>query len=165
MPSSSKKQHDFMQAIAHGWHPTGKEGPLQAVAKEFVAADKKAGKYAQGGVVKKEESPAHEATESPSIEAAEHHGKWPYSKEQHGMYAQGGPVRHEGVDKFYKTPDRSHLGRFLSKQDRFTSGRLPAGYPGEMETEENWGKPKGVGHTDRDDIGDGKTRPPIKPQK
>jgi hypothetical protein len=57
MPSSSKKQHRFMQAIAHGWHPSGKKGPSESVAKEFVAADKAAGKYAKGGSVDKRGKP------------------------------------------------------------------------------------------------------------
>jgi hypothetical protein len=91
-------------------------------------------------------------------------GRWPYREEQH-MFAKGGPVLKDGVDKFYKTKDRSHLGQFLSKEDRFTGGRYPADYPRESETEEVWTKPKGVGHTDRDDAGDTKTVKPVKPQK
>lgn len=38
MPSTSKKQHDFMAAVAHGMKPR-KGGPSRAVAEEFVAAD------------------------------------------------------------------------------------------------------------------------------
>jgi hypothetical protein len=45
MPSQSKKQHRMMQAVAHGWKPKYRKGPSQAVAKEFVKADKSAGKY------------------------------------------------------------------------------------------------------------------------
>jgi hypothetical protein len=47
MPSHSAKQHRFMEAIKHGWHPEHprKEMPSQAVAEDFVAADKSAGKY------------------------------------------------------------------------------------------------------------------------
>lgn len=46
MPSSSKKQHAFMLAIAHGWKPSGmKNPPSIAVGKDFVKADKRAGKY------------------------------------------------------------------------------------------------------------------------
>ena len=33
-----------MSAIAHGWHPGGKQVPLR-VAKEFHAADKREGKW------------------------------------------------------------------------------------------------------------------------
>jgi hypothetical protein len=39
MPSSTKKQAQFMEAIAHGMKPR-KGDPSVAVAKEFVAADK-----------------------------------------------------------------------------------------------------------------------------
>jgi hypothetical protein len=45
MPSTSEKQHRFMEGIAHGMKPRGGKGPSVAVAKEFVAADKSEGKY------------------------------------------------------------------------------------------------------------------------
>ena len=54
MPSVSQKQANLMSAIKHGWHPpAGMHAPSMAVAKEFHAADKKAGKYmhAEGGKV------------------------------------------------------------------------------------------------------------------
>ena len=38
MPSTSAKQHRFMEAVAHGMKPM-KGGPSKAVAKEFVKAD------------------------------------------------------------------------------------------------------------------------------
>jgi hypothetical protein len=40
MPSTSDKQHRFMEAVAHGWKPSHEEGPSVDVAKDFVAADK-----------------------------------------------------------------------------------------------------------------------------
>lgn len=40
MPSVSAKQHQLMEAVAHGWKPTQMKGPPVSVAKEFVAADK-----------------------------------------------------------------------------------------------------------------------------
>ena len=49
MPSKSPKQAKFMRAVAHGWKPSRTEGPPVSVAKEYVAADKKAGKYYSGG--------------------------------------------------------------------------------------------------------------------
>ena len=39
MPSTSDKQHRFMEAIAHGAKPKSGHGPSKAVAKEFVDAD------------------------------------------------------------------------------------------------------------------------------
>lgn len=44
MPSKSKAQHNFMEAIAHGAKPKSGKGPSPAVAKEFVQADKNEGK-------------------------------------------------------------------------------------------------------------------------
>lgn len=43
MPSVSKAQHNFMEAVKHGMKPR-KGGPSVAVASDFVAADKAAGK-------------------------------------------------------------------------------------------------------------------------
>jgi hypothetical protein len=45
MPSSSKKQHRFMEAIAHGWKPDKSHAPSKEVAKDFVDADKKQRNY------------------------------------------------------------------------------------------------------------------------
>lgn len=47
MPSKTPKQHRLMEAVAHGWKPPKSSGikvPTK-VAKEFVAADKKQGKF------------------------------------------------------------------------------------------------------------------------
>ena len=138
-------------------------------------------KLAKGGVVK-EESKAHEATESPAFEAKEEalvKGKRPHhqnmemppkpslggSNDGHGIFfAQGGPVRNSENDKHYKRDTRGGDGKFLGTPDRFTGGRKPAGYPQEAETEENWVKPAGVGHTDKDDCGDCKVLKPILPR-
>lgn len=49
MPSQSKKQHDFMLAVAHSPKFAKKVGVPQSVGKDFAAADKKAKKYAKGG--------------------------------------------------------------------------------------------------------------------
>ena len=43
MPSSSKKQHNFMEAIAHSPEFAKKAGVSQSVGKDFAAADDKAG--------------------------------------------------------------------------------------------------------------------------
>ena len=48
MPSSSKKQHNFMEAIAHSPEFAKKAGVPQSVGEEFHAADKaKKGKRAK----------------------------------------------------------------------------------------------------------------------
>jgi hypothetical protein len=51
MPSSSKKQHNFMAAIAHSPSFAKKAGVSQSVGKDFVAADK-GRKFKQGGEMK-----------------------------------------------------------------------------------------------------------------
>jgi hypothetical protein len=45
MPSKTKKQARFMQAVAHGFQPKYKKGPSVKVAKEFLEADRREGKY------------------------------------------------------------------------------------------------------------------------
>lgn len=47
MPSSSEKQHKFMEAVAHSPKFAKKAGVSQSVGKDFVEADKKTGKYAR----------------------------------------------------------------------------------------------------------------------
>lgn len=44
MPTVSKKQQKFMEAAAHNPEFAKKAGIKQSVAKDFVVADKKAGK-------------------------------------------------------------------------------------------------------------------------
>jgi hypothetical protein len=51
MPSSSKKQHNFMEAVAHSPSFAKKAGVPRSVGKDFAAADK--GKtFKQGGEMK-----------------------------------------------------------------------------------------------------------------
>ena len=52
MPSVSKKQHNFMEAIAHSPSFAKKAGVPQSVGKEFSKADK-GRKFAKGGDMKK----------------------------------------------------------------------------------------------------------------
>jgi hypothetical protein len=44
MPSKSKKQHNFMEMCAHNPEKAKKACPPKKVAKDFVAADKRAKK-------------------------------------------------------------------------------------------------------------------------
>ena len=114
--------------------------------------------YSEGGPVKtKGERPHHQNHEQPNEPSIGGHN------DGHGIFASGGPVRNESNDRFYKTKTRSERGQFLGSEDRFTGGRKPAGSPQEAETEENWIKPKGVGTTDNDDIGDCKSLKPVLP--
>jgi hypothetical protein len=109
MPSSSKKQHNFMAAIAHSPSFAKKAGVPMSVGKDFTAADK-GRKFAKGGdmATKKlppfmgKETKAEEAKEmkvkrmSPALyqkgEKAEGvHGK--SGMEKPSKYANGGYVR------------------------------------------------------------------------
>jgi hypothetical protein len=51
MPSSSKKQHNFMEAVAHNPAFAKKAGVPQSVGKDFSAADK-GRKFSKGGDMK-----------------------------------------------------------------------------------------------------------------
>lgn len=51
MPSNSPKQHRFMEAVKHNSKFARKVGVPQSVGEDFVAADKRTGKYAAGGPV------------------------------------------------------------------------------------------------------------------
>jgi len=53
MPSSSKKQHDFMEAVAHNPSFAKKAGVSQSVGRDFSEADK-GKKFKQGGIMKHE---------------------------------------------------------------------------------------------------------------
>lgn len=59
MPSTSGRQHRLMEAIAHGAKPKDGHGPSPAVAKEFVEADKAAGKHFAGSKNKKSAHESH----------------------------------------------------------------------------------------------------------
>lgn len=45
MPSTSKRQHRMMEAVAHSPKFAKKVGIKQSVGRDFANADKKAGKY------------------------------------------------------------------------------------------------------------------------
>lgn len=45
MPSTSKKQHNFMEAIAHSPEFAKKAGVAQSVGQDFADADKAIGKF------------------------------------------------------------------------------------------------------------------------
>lgn len=49
MPSTSKKQHNLMEAVAHSPKFAKKAGVPQKVGKDFAAADKASGKYRKAG--------------------------------------------------------------------------------------------------------------------
>jgi hypothetical protein len=54
MPSTSKKQHNFMEAVAHNPSFAKKAGVPQSVGKDFSSADK-GRKFSKGGDMKHED--------------------------------------------------------------------------------------------------------------
>lgn len=54
MPSASKKQHNFMEAVAHNPAFAKKTGVPQSVGKDFSSADK-GRKFSKGGDMKHED--------------------------------------------------------------------------------------------------------------
>jgi hypothetical protein len=76
MPSSSKKQADFMRAVAHSPEFAKKAGVPQSVGKEFSNADKSR-KFSKGGDMK-----------DAMMKLKEHAGK-PASKAHKGLKAGG----------------------------------------------------------------------------
>ena len=80
MPSVSKKQHNFMEAIAHSATFAKKAGVPQSVGKDFSTADK-GRKFSKGGeIMAKVQGPASSAmgkvkTAAPSRDGVAEKGK------------------------------------------------------------------------------------------
>ena len=90
MPSVSKKQHNFMEMIAHSPKMAKKAGVPQSVGKDFAAADK--GKtFKKGGMMKhediKEDMPMMKKVAAKAVKGHE--------KRMHKM-AKGGVTRADG---------------------------------------------------------------------
>jgi hypothetical protein len=90
MPSTSKKQHNFMAAIAHNPAFAKKVGVPQSVGKDFNNADK-GKKFKEGGTMKhsdiKEDMPMMKKVAKQEVKAHE--------KSMHKM-AKGGVTRADG---------------------------------------------------------------------
>ena len=90
MPSTSKKQRNFMAAAAHNPAFAKKAGISQTVAKEFNQADK-GKKFKEGGLMKhddiKQDMPMMEKVAAKAVKGHE--------KKMHGM-AKGGVTRADG---------------------------------------------------------------------
>jgi hypothetical protein len=68
MPSTSKKQHNFMEAIAHNPSFAKKVGIKQSVGQDFATADK--GKKFKGGGMAKEDTKMDKAQDKAMIKKA-----------------------------------------------------------------------------------------------
>ena len=91
MPSTSKKQHNFMEAIAHSPEFAKKAGVAQSVGKDFAAADK-GKKFKQGGVMKHDDAAQDKVLIKKMIAQAE--------KKEPKEMKEGGKVKAMTMKKF-----------------------------------------------------------------
>ena len=90
MPSTSKKQHNFMAAVAKNPAFAKKTGVPQSVGKEFLTADK-GKKFKEGGSMKHSDI----AKDKPMMKAEAAKAVKGHEKRMHGM-AKGGVTRADG---------------------------------------------------------------------
>ena len=90
MPSVSKKQHNFMAAIANNPKFAKKVGVPQSVGKDFNNADK-GKKFKEGGIMKHDDM----KQDMPMMKAAATKAVKGHEKRMHGM-AKGGVTRADG---------------------------------------------------------------------
>jgi hypothetical protein len=101
MPSTSKKQHNFMAAVANNPSFAKKVGVPQSVGKDFNQADK-GRKFAKGGDMKHSDV---EMDKSMINKAVGKHAAMPASKAHKGLKAGGMAASKMGAVKTGKTPD------------------------------------------------------------
>jgi hypothetical protein len=97
MPSSSKKQHNFMEAVAHNPTFAKKVGVPKSVGEDFSQADK-GKKFAKGGVPRPEVEAVNKAkTEHGSLQLFSKGGTIMAAKEKNGLTtAKMGKVKADG---------------------------------------------------------------------
>ena len=88
MPSVSKKQHNFMQAVAHSPSFAKKTGVPQSVGKEFSNADK-GRKFSKGGDMKSENMMMKKEGRGMAKADLAKHAAMPASKAHKGLKAGG----------------------------------------------------------------------------
>jgi len=88
MPSSSKKQADFMRAVAHSPEFAKKAGVPQSVGKEFFNADK-GRKFSKGGDMKSENMMMKKEGRGMAKADLAKHAAMPASKAHKGLKAGG----------------------------------------------------------------------------
>jgi hypothetical protein len=93
MPSTSKKQHNFMAAVAKNPAFAKKTGVPQSVGKEFLTADK-GKKFKEGGSMKHSDM----SKDKPMMKAEAAKAVKGHEKRMHKM-AKGGVTRADGVVK------------------------------------------------------------------
>jgi hypothetical protein len=103
MPSSSKKQADFMRAVAHSPEFAKKAGVPQSVGKEFSNADK-GRKFSKGGDMKSENMMMKKEGRGMAKADLAKHAAMPASKAHKGLKA-GGMATKMGAVKTGSKPD------------------------------------------------------------
>ena len=88
MPSTSKKQHNFMAAVAHSPEFAKKAGVPQSVGKEFSNADK-GRKFSKGGDMKSENMMMKKEGRGMAKADLAKHAAMPASKAHKGLKAGG----------------------------------------------------------------------------
>jgi len=112
MPSTSTKQHNFMEAVAHNPTFAKKAGVPQSVGQDFSKADK--GKtFKQGGVMK--ESKGMEMRQAKELEkiAKEEREEAKGMKKGGKAYAKGGSIKEARME-----PSKMQKGGDLKKGNR-----------------------------------------------
>jgi hypothetical protein len=93
VPSTSKKQHNFMAAVAKNPAFAKKVGVPRSVGEEFLTADK-GKKFKEGGSMKHSDI----AKDKPMMKAEAAKAVKGHEKRMHGM-AKGGVTRADGIVK------------------------------------------------------------------
>jgi hypothetical protein len=96
MPSTSKKQADFMRAVAHSPEFAKKAGVPQSVGKDFSNADKSR-KFKEGGDMATKMNPAFKAMIEKKKAGAKPAGKMMEPKGK--PFAKGGGIESKGKTK------------------------------------------------------------------
>ncbi|CAB4134644.1 hypothetical protein UFOVP274_17 [uncultured Caudovirales phage] len=126
MPSTSAKQHRFMEAIAHNPAFAKKAGVPQSVGRDFAAADK-GRKFAKGGEMK--ESKAMEMRHA--AEMKKHGVPKKYVKEELAEAAsmkRGGKVKKMASGGFTRAADGiAQKGKTKAKQITMCGGGMSKG--------------------------------------
>src|SRR5512137_597305 len=113
MPSSSKKQHNFMEAIAHSPSFAKKVGVPQSVGKDFSNADK-GRKFSKGGDMKHEDVKMDKAMMQKAVN--KHEGRL-HKGEPMTKLAKGGTFRASanGIAQRGKTRGQQFCGGGMAK--------------------------------------------------
>ena len=102
MPSSSKKQHNFMEAIAHSPSFAKKAGVPQSVGQDFAKADK-GRKFSKGGDMKHEDVKMDKAMMQKAVN--KHEGRLHKGSAMTKLSKGGMAASKMGAVKTGKTPD------------------------------------------------------------